>query len=169
MDHSTAKVERATSSSVFGKNNNNRTNKSNKLFLGGSLHERFLCPNCSAKLQDEATFKSHVEKCLESSECSVVFPTKNDLKVHLSQEHGKCMPFSCHLCGKEYQSAMGLTYHMRAHEGRFYQCSVCDAKLTQKSSMRRHLIKVHGVAQCNVCSGIFQLGLEYNQHVLYCV
>lgn len=110
-----------------------------------------------------------MDSSLICTHCSAQFSNKHDLKTHISSQHGHHMPFTCTLCGKGYQTAMGLTYHKRAHEGTSYPCPLCNSRLTQRSSMRAHLKSIHSVAQCATCSGIFTVGQEYNQHVLHCV
>nr|KAI8755177.1 myoneurin-like isoform X3 [Biomphalaria glabrata] len=128
----------------------------------------FLCPNCNLEFPNKSALQSHNSECLKCSICAVKFSYKHELKMHLSQQHGQNMPFSCHLCHKGYQTSMGLTYHIRGHEGKFYNCPVCDAQLTQKSSLKYHLKNVHGVTQCNTCSAILKLGPEFKHHVLNC-
>uniref|UniRef100_A0A2C9K8A7 C2H2-type domain-containing protein n=1 Tax=Biomphalaria glabrata TaxID=6526 RepID=A0A2C9K8A7_BIOGL len=128
----------------------------------------FLCPNCNLEFPNKSSLQSHNSECLKCSICAVKFSYKHELKMHLSQQHGQNMPFSCHLCHKGYQTSMGLTYHIRGHEGKFYNCPVCDAQLTQKSSLKYHLKNVHGVTQCNTCSAILKLGPEFKHHVLNC-
>ncbi|KAK7011012.1 myoneurin-like isoform X3 [Biomphalaria glabrata] len=120
----------------------------------------FLCPNCNLEFPNKSALQSHNSECLKCSICAVKFSYKHELKMHLSQQHGQNMPFSCHLCHKGYQTSMGLTYHIRGHEGKFYNCPVCDAQLTQKSSLKYHLKNVHGVTQCNTCSAILKLELR---------
>nr|KAI8769351.1 zinc finger protein Xfin-like [Biomphalaria glabrata] len=63
------------------------------------------------------------------------------------------MPFSCTLCGKGYQTAMGLRYHMQAHQGQIFACPICQCKLTRKFSVKTHLRKVHNSVECLSCSG----------------
>ena len=100
--------------------------------------------------------------------CPATFSSLRDMKAHISKDHGSAMPFSCELCGKGYETPLGLQLHMQAHQGKTHPCPVCDSKLSQKSALRPHLKKVHGVAQCVTCSGVFKLGQEYTQHVLHC-
>ncbi|XP_059151178.1 zinc finger and BTB domain-containing protein 17-like isoform X14 [Physella acuta] len=118
----------------------------------------------------------------QCSQCPIKSPSLTALSAHRKKHHpvnpeafspaGQDpggLPFVCSICGKGYHTSMGLLYHMHAHEGRSYPCPVCSSRLSQKSSVRTHLKKVHEVAQCITCSGIFKLGQEYNQHVLHCV
>ncbi|XP_013073707.2 myoneurin-like isoform X13 [Biomphalaria glabrata] len=87
-------------------------------------------------------------------------------KTHLSQFHGNKMPFQCQLCGKGFFSTSGLNHHKLAHEGRKFMCTICDSKFNQKSHLKTHLNKIHKLSQCTVCSLLFNIGHEFNQHIL---
>ena len=126
------------------------------------------CPHCMQHIQSWPALQSHMKACLSCAYCGINFLCHRDLKSHMSNQHGAIMPYRCHLCGKGYESQVGLTLHIKAHEGKYYPCPVCDSKVTQKSALRPHLRNVHGVAQCTTCSGVFKLGEEYTQHVLRC-
>lgn len=144
--------------------------KARKVYRSGPLiAPRFPQPLSAADASMESHHGEHMDSSLICTHCSAQFSNKHDLKTHISSQHGHHMPFTCTLCGKGYQTAMGLTYHKRAHEGTSYPCPLCNSRLTQRSSMRAHLKSIHSVAQCATCSGIFTVGQEYNQHVLHCV
>lgn len=91
-----------------------------------------------------------------------------DIKQHISHYHGNQMPVQCSQCGKGFFSVSGLKHHMLIHKGLRFRCPICDATFTQKSKVKRHLKGVHGCLPCVSCSGTFQIGLEYDQHVLNC-
>lgn len=116
--------------------------------------------------ENQATTEESYLTCIH---CSAGFFNKHDLKAHVSSQHGQHMPYTCNLCGKGYQTSMGLIYHKRGHEGKVYPCPVCDAKLTRSSSLKSHLRSIHFVTQCGSCSGIFKLGYEYNEHINHCI
>lgn len=105
---------------------------------------------------------------ISCSHCSEVFTDHSCMRSHFSKVHGYLMPFSCTLCGKGYQTAMGLRYHMQAHQGQIFACPICQCKLTRKFSVKTHLRKVHNSVECLSCSGIFAQGADYNSHVLNC-
>lgn len=130
---------------------------------------RYPCFQTSANEPLVEAFDIPVEMCQKCTHCSQRFSSKHDLKTHMSSQHGQLMPFTCSLCGKGYQTSMGLIYHRRAHEGRVYPCPICDSKLTRRNSMKSHLRSKHFVAECDACSGIFKLGPDYNEHVQHCV
>ncbi|CAL1530101.1 unnamed protein product [Lymnaea stagnalis] len=105
---------------------------------------------------------------LQCPHCSETFLENSALKAHLSQYHGQNMPYTCSLCGKGYYSASGLYRHIRVHKGKMIMCPVCDSKFTQSSTLKRHLIRSHGLIPCIYCKLILRLGTEYNQHIHLC-
>ena len=89
--------------------------------------------------------------------CPERFITKNDLKVHFSQVHGDQMRYTCSLCGKGYKTSSGLKSHIEAHEGKTFDCPICNCKLTQKSNMRTHMKLIHKATLCLKCNEIVKL------------
>lgn len=100
--------------------------------------------------------------------CSKILIDSFNLKAHMSICHGHMMRFTCSLCGKGYQTYMGLHYHMQTHEGKKFICTVCDRKFTRDFSLKVHIKNFHKSAKCPSCSGIFKLGQEYTEHVVHC-
>ncbi|KAK0070104.1 zinc finger protein Xfin [Biomphalaria pfeifferi] len=98
-------------------------------------------------------FTSFTQGQISCSHCSEVFTDHSCMRSHFSKVHGYLMPFSCTLCGKGYQTAMGLRYHMQAHQGQIFACPICQCKLTRKFSVKTHLRKVHNSVECLSCSG----------------
>lgn len=109
----------------------------------------------------------HSSNLAECVHCNQVL-IKSQMRQHIVQEHSSAMPFQCSLCGKGFLSVSGLNHHKMAHEGRKFVCPICDSKFNQKSHLKSHLNKVHKLAQCPTCSQTFNLGDEFNQHVLQC-
>lgn len=87
----------------------------------------------------------------------------SDSSMHFQQQQ---QPYECSLCGKGYATLSGLTLHMETHSGKSYVCPVCDAKFTQRGTMKRHLKSIHRCQQCTECEGVFHCGPEFDQHVL---
>ncbi|XP_005104487.1 zinc finger protein 652-B isoform X8 [Aplysia californica] len=100
--------------------------------------------------------------------CPARFQYESDLKTHMSNRHGHSMPYTCSVCGKGYLIANSLYYHSLTHAGKFSVCPLCNTSFTRKFSMKLHLKKVHGSAQCRTCSKVFPLGPEFTRHIESC-
>ena len=51
---------------------------------------------------------------------------------------------ACRICGKTFDGKWYMARHMRSHLGlRPYQCSLCQAKFTQKQSCVVHIKRTH--------------------------
>ncbi|CAG5125995.1 unnamed protein product [Candidula unifasciata] len=100
--------------------------------------------------------------------CPLVLLDGADYRNHISRQHGFLLQFTCSLCGKGYQTSMGLHYHMQGHQGKNYSCPMCNVKLTRMFSLKMHLKKVHRSAKCQTCQRFLSLGEEFNNHVLHC-
>ena len=100
--------------------------------------------------------------------CGLHFPNRVLLQRHLETDHRDSL-MKCSLCGKGYRSYQGLQYHMERHKGTSFPCPVCDARLSSKSKVKRHLLQVHNCIPCATCAQIFPSGPLYTQHVLNCV
>ncbi|XP_013073709.2 zinc finger protein 16-like isoform X14 [Biomphalaria glabrata] len=90
------------------------------------------------------------------------------LRNHSAAAIGTQFPFSCRLCGKGYLSNTGLHLHMLWHKGKFFQCTICGCKFSQKSNLKRHYHSVHSHKLCIQCSQIFPVGREFDQHIKIC-
>ena len=99
--------------------------------------------------------------------CPTSFSDKFQLKAHISQFHGKQMPFSCSLCGKGYLSAQGLDHHKSVHEGKKFSCPVCDIKMNQKGNIKQHLRRVHKSDQCMKCLQVYSIK-DFSLHFQAC-
>lgn len=119
-------------------------------------------------IQMSSNLHLHMEKTLHCPHCQVIMANLSSLKAHIASTHQSQMPYICSVCGKGYLSSGGLYLHKQVHEGKSYACPVCDWKFVQKSSMNRHLKRSHQWCQCPVCLSVLSLGVEYDQHVLYC-
>jgi transcription elongation factor Elf1 len=136
------------------------------IYRGGQPYRKRKNPINSGNLPKEHYVVT--SKGYNSSECphckEEIISTS--LKSHLSRFHGNLMPFQCQLCGKGFQSVSGLHHHTLAHEGRKFMCTICDSRFNQKSHLKTHLNKIHKLVQCSICSQIFGIGPEFNQHML---
>ena len=87
----------------------------------------------------------------------------------INNQNQDACPFVCSDCNKGYHTPRGLELHIEViHKGKSVTCPVCDIKLSQKSSINRHLKMKHQSRLCPVCEIVFKLGPEFERHVLKC-
>ncbi|CAH0564374.1 unnamed protein product [Brassicogethes aeneus] len=95
--------------------------------------------------------KSHkCEQCLRS------FVTKKELKLH-TRVHTNERPFQCSECDKAFKQRGALIDHKLVHtKQKSHSCPLekCDTLFTTKSSVRRHLKRIHKLGAAEVASKI---------------
>lgn len=122
----------------------------------------------SSGVSPQGIMQDQWQTSFQCPHCPEILPDNFHLKNHISHRHGHFMQYTCSLCGKGYQTSMGLHYHMQRHGGKKFICTICDQKFTRDSSLKLHVKKLHKSAKCPTCSGIFKLGQDYTQHVVSC-
>lgn len=64
---------------------------------------------------------------------------------------------SCHICSKIFRGVYckyNLKKHQTIHSGiRPFVCSLCQRTFNQKSSMRRHVARIHGISESSINTG----------------
>lgn len=79
--------------------------------------------------------------------CERSFAQRVNLRNHIDRYHSevpKIDQFPCHLCPKRFKHASGLSRHLASHGGIAFQCSECDRTFGDRSSIKRHILNVHG-------------------------
>ncbi|XP_045526855.1 zinc finger protein 136-like [Pieris brassicae] len=113
----------------------------------------FTCDECGKKFVSKTRLRDHVDwehlnkikfRC---QLCNKPFKCHTSLYVHLQNVHRnkERRDNLCHVCGKSYQNAAKLKYHIVAmHTSETpYQCADCDAAFGWYSSLYRHIREVH--------------------------
>lgn len=118
-------------------------------------------------LVSHSDFNPDSKDLVQCPHCQVIISSLA-MKQHIAHYHSGVMPVRCLQCGKGFFSVSGLKHHVLIHKGMKFRCPICDTTFTQKSKVKRHLKNVHGSLPCVSCSGIFQIGSDYDQHVLNC-
>ncbi|XP_075989979.1 uncharacterized protein LOC142985592 [Anticarsia gemmatalis] len=113
----------------------------------------FMCNECGKKFVNKTRLRDHIDwdhlkkikfKC---NLCNKPFKCHTSLYVHVQNVHGSKDKKEnlCHVCGKSYQNAAKLKYHIVAmHTSETpYQCEQCNAAFGWYSSLYRHVREVH--------------------------
>ncbi|CAK1554335.1 unnamed protein product [Leptosia nina] len=113
----------------------------------------FTCDECGKKFVNKTRLRDHVDwehlnkikfRC---QLCNKPFKCHTSLYVHMQNVHRNKEKKDnlCHVCGKSYQNAAKLKYHIIAmHTSETpYQCAECDAAFGWYSSLYRHIREVH--------------------------
>ena len=95
--------------------------------------------------------------------CSKSFLTKTSLKHHIQRLHpNENLPYSCEVCGKQYQWNSVLKIHRYTHDvnkttytGNIFKCETCDKQFRWKSHLNNHKI-IHTRNTRDTCSKSFQ-------------
>ncbi|XP_041984294.1 zinc finger protein 354C-like isoform X2 [Aricia agestis] len=113
----------------------------------------FMCNECGKKFVNKTRLRDHIDwehlnnikfKC---QFCEKPFKCHTSLYVHLQNVHKNREKKDnlCHVCGKSYQNAAKLRYHIVAmHTTETpYRCERCGAAFGWYSSLYRHVREVH--------------------------
>ena len=88
--------------------------------------------------------------------CSKAFYDKAKHNRHEEAIHIKSGKYQCPECLSCSGSQNRLNIHMKTHQGiKDYMCNLCGKAMTQRQSLKKHMITVHDklkLYKCNFCS-----------------
>ena len=67
--------------------------------------------------------------------CEEVFKVGPDWTRHLKIHKNTERKF-CHICGKSFATASGLSRHMQKHDGVFFPCEICGNRFSSKHTLK---------------------------------
>ncbi|CAG9106291.1 unnamed protein product [Plutella xylostella] len=110
------------------------------------------CPHCKFEFREHSTKMLHLRDAhgitlsFECHVCKNNFPTRRALTQHKTKHHSD--RFKCEFCGKCFETRSNLEQHKRGHTGeRGFFCSVCKNGFMHKSTLAKHVRRVHGGPQ----------------------
>ncbi|XP_026325341.1 zinc finger protein 23-like [Hyposmocoma kahamanoa] len=113
----------------------------------------FMCNECGKKFVNKTRLRDHIDwEHLNNIKfrcqlCNKPFKCHTSLYVHLQNVHRNKEKKDnlCHVCGKSYQNAAKLKYHIVAMHTQDtpYRCAHCSAAFGWYSSLYRHVREVH--------------------------
>ena len=124
----------------------------------------FVCEveGCDKRFKLERNYKNHLDihknkyfKC-PYDECDKTFESNSGLHHHKKAVHIKEQLYVCEWPGCEYStySKSNHSGHQRVHSNERHSCDYpdCSAKYKERSILRAHQLKQHGIGEGYVCS-----------------
>lgn len=151
------------------------------VFPTEDISNAFQCTICDHILPNGNFLKSHMLSHVfgthECSLCKMTFKEKDDLNIHLSEDHinfhgskesnEEDRDHRCEDCGKVFRSTIALRKHKTTHTGeRTVLCSLCGKTLANLNSLRVHM-RIHSEERpytCSECGKSFKGPSELRSH-----
>jgi uncharacterized Zn-finger protein len=76
--------------------------------------------------------------------CNTMYKGKGNLMKHIRLTHRKILPYTCGLCGDQFQTEDRLYSHRMSHLNKpAYLCDLCNKPYTTKFWLVEHIQKIH--------------------------
>ncbi|XP_055014381.1 gastrula zinc finger protein XlCGF57.1-like isoform X2 [Boleophthalmus pectinirostris] len=123
-------------------------------------HLRFVhhvCPVCKEEFESDAHLTAHLRSHVEDGSLDPELIERVNRK-----------PYSCSMCGKEFNCKTAFRRHILVHSGeRPFSCPVCEKTFTQKGTLKTHQ-KIHSGDRpfvCSVCEKSFVTNSHLKTHL----
>ncbi|KAG7297915.1 hypothetical protein JYU34_018670 [Plutella xylostella] len=104
----------------------------------------FKCSQCPRSFIQSAQLRRHMESHLNflCKECDKTFRSHARLQIHMREHNGLapllCSFEDCPYSKRQFSSEQIFIDHMKAHEDRKFQCTVCHKKYATEINLKRH-------------------------------
>ncbi|XP_004522609.1 transcription factor grauzone [Ceratitis capitata] len=151
-------------------------------FFHGSRERIYQCDICSKSFFRREVLARHYqlhapeeEKQVKCTECEKTFCSEYIMTQHLRLVHQHMYSKICDICGKSFRGNDALRRHQEEHSGlprSRIKCDLCDAQLTTKYGLARHMKVMHTVEYqtpqtCPICSKVSPTLRAHQNHFKY--
>ncbi|KAF6033279.1 hypothetical protein EB796_008412 [Bugula neritina] len=156
MEENYSGSARLAKDSLLNVNNSSNTHDSNSKTKHVMVHTRGKlnsCTKCDHQCLSECNSDMNnsidrVEKYYQCNQCDYEFRRKSALTQHMKSHTSNK---SCSECGHRFCTEHVLSNHISIHKDeKSFQCSRCDYKCNQKSSLAKHMLTHTGENLINV-------------------
>jgi len=108
------------------------------------------CDQCTASFPTPSRLERHVRgvhlqlKSYSCIHCFKMFSQNCHLIKHMQDVHEQRRDHECPECHKKFASMYKVKRHMVVHRGSGPECPVCGIVVSEQSSLKRHLRRMHG-------------------------
>uniref|UniRef100_A0A915BBL1 C2H2-type domain-containing protein n=1 Tax=Parascaris univalens TaxID=6257 RepID=A0A915BBL1_PARUN len=128
------------------------------------------CPSCNKIYKSKKDLQDHIiihhERRYECERCTRTFVSEKRMHAHQMKKHsvlslkkvktdkgGKL--YRCERCERTYETYYNFKEHLAKHDGKLFECSICNKQLSGQSALSRHS-KIHDKPhECMMCSNRF--------------
>uniref|UniRef100_W8AP83 Transcription factor grauzone n=1 Tax=Ceratitis capitata TaxID=7213 RepID=W8AP83_CERCA len=151
-------------------------------YFHGSRERIYQCDICSKSFFRREVLARHYqihapeeEKHIKCTQCEKTFCSEYIMRQHLKLVHLHMYSKICDICGKSFRGNDALRRHLEEHSGlprSLIKCDLCDAQLTTKYGLARHMKVMHTVEYqtpqtCPICSKVSPTLRAHHTHFKY--
>lgn len=122
--------------------------------------KEMLCPFCSEKFTFFGNILKHIhenhfEKNFVCTYCGLFFCKEMNLRGHINNKHS--LGVQCTICSAKLQNKSKLLLHMANNHGeKISKCSMCSESFTSPYIRAKHMVEKHNLEyKCKYCTKIF--------------